>query len=92
MPRVIDIELLDDAPRRARPDQGFLQLRRLMARNRYADGGGSQPYPLDVIDRPALDAVAVCAWCRSSRGVDVLTRSGLRPAALFRRERTPALP
>jgi ADP-ribose pyrophosphatase len=44
-------------------------------------------YPIDVIDRPTLDAVAVCLWSRGPEGVEVLTRSGLRPAAAFRRGR-----
>lgn len=92
MPKVTDIEIVDDRTARSRLDEGFLRLRRLTARNRRADGSTSREYPIDVIDRPALDAVAVCAWARTGRGVEVLTRAGLRPAALFRRDRTPALP
>jgi len=44
------------------------------------------------VDRPTLDAVAVLVWARTGRGVEVLTRRGLRPAAFFRRGKTTALP
>jgi ADP-ribose pyrophosphatase len=92
MPVVSDIEIVEDYTARARCDEGFLRLRRLRARNRRADGSASREYPIDVIDRPTLDAVAVCLWARTGRGVEVLTRRGLRPAAFFRRGRVAALP
>ena len=92
MPRVTAIEVVEDYTARARCDEGFLRLKRFRARNRRADGSTSPEYPIDVIDRPTLDAVAVCLWARTPRGVDVLTRRGLRPAAYFRRGRTPVLP
>lgn len=92
MPRVAEIEIVEDYTHRARLDDGFLRLKRLMARNRRADGSHSRVYPIDLVDRPTLDAVAVCAWARTARGIEVLTRRGLRPAAFFRRGRTPVLP
>ena len=92
MPEVTDIEVVEDTTARARCDEGFLRLRRLRARNRRADGSSSREYPIDVIDRPTLDAVAVCLFARTPRGVEILTRRGLRPAAYFRRGRTPVLP
>ncbi|HEX9242308.1 MAG TPA: NUDIX hydrolase [Anaeromyxobacter sp.] len=92
MPEITAIEVVEDYTARARCDQGFLRLRRLRARNRRADGSASPEYPIDVIDRPTLDAVAVCLWARTARGVEILTRRGLRPAAYFRRGRTPVLP
>jgi len=91
MPRVVEIEIVEDFTHRARLDEGFLRLRRLRARNRRADGTRSREYPIDVVDRPTLDAVAVCAWSRTGRGVEVLTRRGLRPAAYFRRGKPSAL-
>jgi ADP-ribose pyrophosphatase len=45
-----------------------------------------------VVDRPSLDAVALCLWARTPRGVEVLLRRQLRPAAHFRRDRGPPLP
>lgn len=92
MHTVADIEIVEDYTARARCDEGFLRLRRLRARNRRSDGSASREYPIDVIDRPTLDAVAVCLWARTPRGVEILTRRGLRPAAYFRRGKEPALP
>lgn len=85
MPRVTAIEIVEDRTASARCDEGFLRLKRYRARNRREDGSTSPVYPIDVIDRPSLDAVAVVLWARTERGVEVLTRRGLRPAAYFRR-------
>lgn len=92
MPRVTDIEIVEDRTGSSRCDEGFLRLKRYVARNRRADGSASRAYPIDVIDRPALDAVAVCLWATTERGVEVLTRRGLRPAAYFRKGKPAALP
>jgi ADP-ribose pyrophosphatase len=92
MHTVAEIEIVEDYTERARCDEGFLRLRRLRARNRRTDGSRSPEYPIDVIDRPTLDAVAVCLWARTARGIEILTRRGLRPAAYFRRGKAPALP
>lgn len=92
MPRVAEIEIVEDRTARSRCDEGFLRLKRYRARNRREDGSRSPEYPIDVIDRPTLDAVAVVLWARGPAGVEVLTRRGLRPAAYFRRGKTAALP
>jgi ADP-ribose pyrophosphatase len=92
MPRVAEIEIVEDRTERSRCDEGFLRIRRFRARNRREDGSRSAEYPIDVIDRPVLDAVAVCLWARGPAGVEVLTRRGLRPAAYFRRGKTAVLP
>ena len=92
MPRVTAIEIVEDRTAAARCDEGFLRLKRYRARNRRDDGSASPIYPIDVIDRPTLDAVAVCLWASTPRGVEVLLRRGLRPAALFRRGKPTALP
>ena len=44
-----------------------------------------------MLDRPSLDAVAVCLWARTPRGVEVLLRRQLRPAVHFRRGKVRAL-
>ena len=77
MPEVTQIEIIEDFTDRARCDEGFLRLKRYVAANRHADGSRSREYPIDVIDRPSLDAVAVCLWARTGRGVEVLTRRSL---------------
>lgn len=92
MPRVRAIEIIEDYTARARLDEGFLRLKRFRAVNRREDGSASPEYRIDVIDRPTLDAVAVCLWARTARGVEVLTRQQLRPAAYFRRGKQGALP
>ena len=92
MHRVTAIEVVEDRTASARCDEGFLRLKRLVARNRRDDGSQSRDYPIDLIDRPTLDAVAVCLWARGPGGVEVLTRLGLRPAAYFRRGKRTALP
>jgi ADP-ribose pyrophosphatase len=92
MSKIQSIEVLEDYSARARLDEGFLRLKRLRARNRHTDGTSSREYAIDVIDRVTLDAVALVVWARTARGVEVLTRHQLRPAAFFRRGRTAALP
>jgi ADP-ribose pyrophosphatase len=92
MPRVSAIEILEDRTATSRCDEGFLRLKRLRARNRRLDGSTSRDYPIDVIDRVTLDAVAIVLWCRTPAGVEVLTRRGLRPAAYFRRGQAICLP
>ena len=92
MPRIAGIEIVEDRTARSRCDEGFLRLKRFRARNRRADGSLSREYPIDVIDRPTLDAVAVCLWSRGPREVEVLTRRGLRPAAYFRRGKATVVP
>ena len=92
MPRVTAIEIVEDRTASSRCDEGFLRVKRYRARNRRADGSVSAEYAIDVIDRATLDAVAVCLFARTARGVEVLTRSGLRPAPAFRRGRPTALP
>jgi ADP-ribose diphosphatase len=92
MPTVTAIEIIEDYTGRARLDEGFLRLKRFRAQNRHADGSASPEYKIDVVDRPTLDAVALCLWARTPRGVEVLTRHQLRPAAYFRRGKPAALP
>lgn len=92
MVRVSEIEIVEDRTATSRCDEGFLRLKRYRARNLRADGSYSPEYPIDVIDRPTLDAVALCIWSRGPGGVEVLTRSGLRPAAAFRRGKKTVVP
>jgi ADP-ribose pyrophosphatase len=91
MPRVVSIEIVEDRTAASRCDEGFIHVRRYRARNRRADGSTSREYPIDVVERPTLDAVALCLWARGPRGPEVLLRRGLRPAALFRRGRQPVV-
>jgi ADP-ribose pyrophosphatase len=66
---------------------GFLAIRRLRMRNRRADGSVSAPYVCDAIARPyGQDAVVVMVYARTTGGVQVLVRDGLRPALLAGRD------
>jgi ADP-ribose pyrophosphatase len=93
--QVAALEVVEDFTASARCDEGFLQIRRLRCRNRRPDGSSSPIYRVDVVDRPALDAVAVLVYRQRSDGVpglEILTRLNLRPAAYFRRDKVPAIP
>ncbi len=92
MPKVTAIEVIEDYTARGKLDEGFLRLKRLRAQNRHQDGSTSPEYKIDVVDRPTLDAVSLVVWARTARGVEVMTRHQLRPAAFFRRGRAAALP
>ena len=81
---VTGIEVVEDVTARSRCDEGFLHAKRLVCRNRHADGSTSRDYRVDVVDRPIPDAVAVLIWRRGPGGTEVLTRKTLRPAAHFR--------
>lgn len=90
---VTALEVIEDFSATARCDEGFLQVRRLRVKNRRADGSSSSVYRVDVIDRPKLDAVAVLVWrTRPDGALEYLTRENLRPAAYFRKDKTPTVP
>jgi ADP-ribose pyrophosphatase len=66
---------------------GFLALRRLRIRNRRHDGTLSKQYVCDAVVRPyGQDAVVVAVFARTSRGIEVLVRDGLRPTLTLGRE------
>ncbi len=89
---VIDLDVVEDFSATARCDEGFLQIRRLRARNVRADGSHSVTYRIDVVDRPRLDAVAVLIYRRTPGGdFEFLTRDNLRPAAHFRKDKVPTV-
>jgi len=81
---VTGLEVVADVTAGSRCDEGFLHVKRLVCRNRHADGSSSRDYRVDVVDRPIPDAVAVLIWRRVAGGLEVLTRKTLRPAAHFR--------
>jgi ADP-ribose pyrophosphatase len=86
------IEVIEDFSNTARCDEGFLRVRRLWVKNRRGDGSSSAAYRVDLVDRPRLDAVAVLIYrVLNSGAVEILTRQALRPAAYFRKDKTPAI-
>jgi len=82
LPEVV-IEEVRDRSDPERPD-GFLQLRRLVLRNRYADGSRSREYRYDMVERVALDAVAIVLFVRQGESFDLCLRSSVRPPIVFR--------
>lgn len=75
-PPDVRVEVVEDRTAGARCDDGFLTLRRLTLRNRYADGSVSAAYPYDLVERAAMDAVAIVL---EAPGPRLCLRSALRP-------------
>lgn len=91
----LDIETLEDASARTPSDKGYLKVRRLTLRTRYADGSVSEPYRYDLVDRAALDAVVVVMWADRPEAPNdplVCVRKQLRPPLLLRRGRELVMP
>jgi ADP-ribose pyrophosphatase len=75
----LEIELLGEEIHGG--ESGFLRVRRLHLRNRSPDGTLSPHYVCDFAIRPkGADAVVVALWRRRGASVEVLLRTGLRPA------------
>lgn len=80
----VHVEVVEDRSATARCDEGFLKLRRLVLRNRYDDGTASEDYRYDLVERDALDAVAIVLWAQGEGEPLVCLRSALRPPLAFR--------
>ncbi len=80
----VKLEIVDDHTSGARCDEGFLKLRRLSLKNRYADGSASAAYRYDLVEREALDAVAIVLVTRDDSSLRICLRSALRPPLAFR--------
>ncbi len=85
---VEDVEILEST---VMGEGGFARLRRCMVRNLREDGSRSDPYLLDILERPVgADAVVVLAHDRLDDGtVRVLLRRGLRPVPRLGRSGEP---
>lgn len=67
---------------------GFLQMRRLVLQNHYADGSTSRTYDCDIVSRRFPDAVAVVIYdVDDERTVRVAMRTGVRPPVYLRTQR-----
>lgn len=78
-PPAIEVEVVDDRTGRTDPEEGFLHLRRLTLRNHYPDGSRSAEYAYDVVERRAMDAVAIVLEATRRGEPWVCLRSALRP-------------
>jgi ADP-ribose pyrophosphatase len=87
----VKIDGLEIDGREVHGEGGFLTIQRVHLRNQRSDGSSSEPYICDFASRPrGVDAVAVVVYRRKGQGVEVLMRSGLRPALQL--GRTGAIP
>lgn len=81
----ITVEIVAERSAESRCDEGFLRLRRLTLRNVRPDGTRSEPYAYDLVERDAMDAVAIVLAARDAKGgVLVCLRSALRPPLALR--------
>lgn len=77
----VEIEIVGDESARMRSDEGFVRVRRLVLRNRYADGTTSREYRYDCAERDAIDAVGIVLVDRAG---NVCLRSSIRPPIALR--------
>ena len=86
----IRLELIEDL---TPPDQsGFLRLLRRRYRAHYPDGTASEPFPYDIIDRRAIDAVVLIAHYAEGLERRVFLRSAVRPPVAERDPKRSPLP
>jgi ADP-ribose pyrophosphatase len=80
----IRIVVAGDRTDQSRASGGFLNIRRLELVARYPDGTESAPFPYDIAERKALDAVVIAAHYMA-RGIrHVYLRSAVRPPCTLR--------
>jgi ADP-ribose pyrophosphatase len=78
----LGLELLEDISPPS--NGGFLRLVRRRLRVRFPDGGHSEPFVYDEVDRSAIDAVVIAAHFNRDGACWVYLRSALRPPLFFR--------
>lgn len=83
-PSQIEVQVHQDRTQEGRCDEGFVRVRRFVLKNRYPDGSWSEPYPYDVVERSATDAVAIVLYDVVDDVPVVCLRSALRPPLSFR--------
>lgn len=80
-PQQIAIRVVKETPS---SEKGFLRLRRLTLQSVYANGEVSREFPYDLVERDAIDAVAILLE-RTIDGLPcICVRSSLRPPLAFR--------
>lgn len=84
-PPPIALTVARDRTGESRLDGGFMNLRRLDLVARYPDGSASEPFAYDVVERAAIDAVAIVAYARPPGGdVEVYLRTATRVPLVLR--------
>jgi ADP-ribose pyrophosphatase len=82
-PPVIDVHVVRE---HGLSKAGFLRVRHVELKNRYADATESAAYHYFLVERELLDAVAIVLYQKSEDGFNVVVRSQLRPPLAFRGE------
>jgi 8-oxo-dGTP pyrophosphatase MutT (NUDIX family) len=72
--------------------RGFLNLERLLARNRYASGQVSRPYRFEVVHRRGIDVVAIVPFFFRRRRLMIVLKEGFRPGLHRRARLRPPVP
>ena len=83
-PPDVRVEVLEDRTPAPGGTRGFLRLRRYALRTAYPDGTRSEAYEYDVVEREAMDAVAMVLVASGEDGPRICLRSSLRPPLAFR--------
>jgi ADP-ribose pyrophosphatase len=91
-PPAVVVEIVSDQTAGSRCDVGFLRVRRLTLRNRYADGSASAEYRYDVVERDATDAVGIVLEANGPSGPSICLRTAMRPPMALRSSMKLPLP
>ena len=80
----IGVRVARDRTAESRADGGFVNVRRLDLVVDYPDGSTSEPFAYDIVERKAIDAVAVVAFAREGGQRRVFLRSAARVPLILR--------
>jgi len=80
----IALEITEDYTAQSRCDEGYLRVKRQKMRARYAEGGQSDEFKYDVVERWNQDAVAILLHSVRDGVRYVILRSAIRPPLALR--------
>jgi ADP-ribose pyrophosphatase len=84
-PPAIAIDVARDRTATSSAGGGFVNVRRMDLVARYPDGSASETFAYDVVERSAIDAVAVVAYARGDdAAIEVYLRTAARVPLLLR--------
>ncbi|MGZ3450604.1 MAG: NUDIX hydrolase, partial [Polyangiales bacterium] len=80
----IRLEVTEDYPARSKCDEGYLRLKRRFIKAHYPEGGASEPFKYDAVERWNQDAVSVLLHFVRDGVRHVILRSAVRPPLALR--------
>lgn len=80
----IRLEITEDYTARSKCDEGYLRLKRRFIKAKYPDGGASEPFKYDAVERWNQDAVSVLLHFVDNGVRHVILRSAIRPPLALR--------